>query len=283
MIASVAASNHSNCSRLAFPTPLRPTPAPPPGNTTSANPRSVKTAENVPKAVGIEALNILLGQYDVRDSTRRIDVLSTLRGFSFRTSGLTFQDVLPPLPAMTRRSFASVACLALAATCLTRLAPSTAAADQPATFPVSSLSFARPASWDWVPSQSPMRKAVLKVPNTSGEAGEVIFFHFGPGNGGGTQANVERWFRQFREPKDQIKARTEEAKSGSAKVTYVLAEGTYLSGMPGGPQTPKPGFALLGAILEDPAGHIFIRFTGPKTVVDAGAADFRKMVESAKP
>jgi hypothetical protein len=155
-------------------------------------------------------------------------------------------------------------------------------ADAPATFKVSDLSFARPAAWEWVPSQSQMRKAQLKVPNGGGEAGEVVFFHFGPANGGGTQANVERWYRQFQGTKEQIKARTEDAKAGAAKVTYVFAEGTYLSGMPGGPQTPKPGFALVGAILEDPAGNIFVKFTGPKALVDSSSEEFKKMVAAAK-
>lgn len=159
----------------------------------------------------------------------------------------------------------------------------TFAAEAPTTFKVSSLSFTRPAKWEWVPTQSQMRKAVLKVPQAAGEAGEVIFFHFGEGAAGGTQANIDRWFRQFQEPKDKIKARTEESKVGASKLTYVFAEGTYMSGMPGTPPTPKPGFAMVGAILEDPAGHIFIRYTGPKTLVDSTTADFKKLVESAKP
>ncbi len=163
------------------------------------------------------------------------------------------------------------------------LAGSAEAAEAPATFKVSELAFTRPSAWEWVPSQSPMRKAVLKAPNSAGEAGEVIFFHFGAGNGGGTQANVDRWFRQFKEPKEQIKARTEEGKAGNNKLTYVFAEGTYLSGMPGGPQTPKPGFSLLGAIIEHPSGNIFIRYTGPKALVESTTQDFKKLVESAKP
>lgn len=158
------------------------------------------------------------------------------------------------------------------------------AADAPAAFQVSELTFARPEKWEWIPIQSQMRKAQLKVPNPSpsGEPGEVVFFHFGPGNGGGTQANVDRWFRQFEGNRDQIKARTEEAKAGNSKLTYVFAEGTYLSGMPGGPQTPKPGFALVGAILEDPAGHVFVRFTGPKALVEAATPAFKKMVSEGK-
>jgi hypothetical protein len=157
------------------------------------------------------------------------------------------------------------------------------ASEAPATFRVSDLSFSRPSSWEWVASRSPMRQAQLAVPNEKGEKGEVVFFHFGPNNGGGTQANVERWFGQFEGSRDAIKAKTEEAKSAGGKVTYVSAEGTYLSGMPGGPKTPKPGFALLGAIIEAPKGHIFIRFTGPKAVVETAREDFKKMVEGAKP
>jgi len=155
------------------------------------------------------------------------------------------------------------------------------AAEAPATFKVSELAFGRPEGWEWVPS-SGMRKAQLAVPNKGGDAGEVVFFHFGPNNGGGTQANVERWFRQFQGSKDEIKARTEDAKGAAGKVTYVFAEGTYMSGMPGGPQTPKPGYALAGAIVEHPAGSVFVKFTGPKAVVEGGKAAFRKMVESGK-
>lgn len=162
------------------------------------------------------------------------------------------------------------------------MALGTRAADAPATFKVSAVQFARPEKWEWVPTQSEMRKAQLKVPNTGGEAGEVIFFYFGPGGAGGTQANVTRWFGQFQGTKEEIKGRTEEAKVGDTKVTYVMAEGTYKSGMPGGAQTPKPGFGLLGAILEDPAGHVFVRFTGPKALVEASTADFKKMIAAAK-
>lgn len=172
--------------------------------------------------------------------------------------------------------------LAAAVMAMTWMAGTVGAADAPSTFQVSEVTFARPEKWEWVATQSQMRKAQLKVPNASGEPGEVVFFHFGSGNGGGTQANVDRWFRQFEGNRDQIKARTEESKAGTSKLTYVFAEGTYLSGMPGGPQTPKPGFALVGAILEDPAGHVFVRFTGPKALVEAATPAFKKMVSEGK-
>ncbi len=156
------------------------------------------------------------------------------------------------------------------------------AADSPARFKVSSLTFERPAKWESVETTSAMRKAQLKVSDADKkQAAEIVFFHFGPSNGGGVQANVERWFRQFDGPRDKIAAKSEEAKVGSHKITYVQAEGTYMSGMPGGPTTPQPNHALRGAIIENPDGDVFVKMTGPAALVKASEPDFKKMVESA--
>src|ERR1041385_6649704 len=112
-------------------------------------------------------------------------------------------------------------------------------AETPSTFKVSEFTFTRPASWEWVETSSAMRKAQLKITDAKSKgSADVIFFHFGQGDGGGTKANVERWFNQFKEPREQIKAKSEETTIGKHKVTFVEAEGTYLSGMPGGAQTP---------------------------------------------
>lgn len=156
------------------------------------------------------------------------------------------------------------------------------AADAPANFKVSEFTFQRPEAWGWVATRSSMRAAQLEVPKGSAtEPGEVVFFHFGPGNAGGTQANVERWFGQFQEPKKDIHAKTEERKIGKRTVTYVRAEGTYLSGAPAGPKTPKAGFGLLGAIIEAEQGNVFVKMTGPKPVVQGAGQAFEKMIQEA--
>ena len=156
------------------------------------------------------------------------------------------------------------------------------AADAPATFKVSEFTFTRPAAWEWVESASRMRKAQLRVVDATTKAkAEVLFYHFGPGDVGGTRANVERWFRQFVEPREKINAKTEDITVGKHKVTYVSAEGTYKSGMPGGPQTPMPNYVLLGAIIEADEGSVFVKMTGPKELTKSATADFKKMVESA--
>lgn len=155
-------------------------------------------------------------------------------------------------------------------------------AEGPATFEVSEFTFNRPEGWEWVPTSSAMRKAELKVVSKDPQqVAEVVFFHFGPGDGGGTQANVERWFRMFREPRDQIGARSERMKVGRWEVTYVEAEGTYMSGIPGGPLTPRPDYGLAGAIIESRAGNVFVRMTAPKRLARELEGEFKKMIESA--
>lgn len=156
------------------------------------------------------------------------------------------------------------------------------AADTPKTFPVGEFTFARPANWEWVPATSAMRKAELKVESKDKkEKAEVIFFHFGESNGGGTQANVDRWLGQFKEPREKLNSKVDTAKINGRAVTFVQAEGTYMSGMPGGPKTPQPNAMLLGAIVESDKGNVFVRMTGPVALVKEAQGDFKKMIESA--
>src|SRR5215831_7846150 len=156
------------------------------------------------------------------------------------------------------------------------------AAEAPATFQVSEFTFKRPPAWEWIESTSTMRKAQLKVLSADKkESAEVVFYYFGQGGGGGTQANVDRWLGQFQEPKDKINSKVEEVAVDKRKVTYVQAEGTYLSGMPGGPKTPQPNSMLLGAVLESDNGNVFVKMTGPMALTKASMTEFKKMVEGA--
>lgn len=174
------------------------------------------------------------------------------------------------------RAITSAFSFALATMCVS-------AADAPAGFKAGAFTFSRPSTWQWVPATSPMRKAELKVPGKDpAQAAEVIFFHFGAGQGGGVQANVERWYGQFAEGRDKINARSEDKKLTGLEITYVFAEGTYLSGPPMGAKVPMKDYALVGAIIEDSAGSVFIKMTGPKDLTKTAEADFRKMVEGAK-
>lgn len=161
------------------------------------------------------------------------------------------------------------------------LKPLPAQAEEHAIFKVSEFTFKRPAKWEWVESNSPMRAAQLKINDEKSKGNaEIVFYFFGPGGAGGTQANVQRWLSQFAEGPDKVGAKTEAKTVGSTKVTYVHAEGTYSSGMPGGPKTAMPNYALLGAIIEGGQGSVFVKMTGPKDLVKGADADFKSMIEA---
>jgi hypothetical protein len=151
-------------------------------------------------------------------------------------------------------------------------------AADPLEFSVGAFAFERPVGWRWVVPSSTMRKAQLNVPGSGEEFSEVTFFHFGQGQGGGIQANVGRWFSQFQ---DAQTGRHEEKING-IRVVFVTAEGTFLSGTPGGPLTPKSGYGLRGAILEHPSsGDVFVKMTGPAALVVSASKDFDAMVSAA--
>jgi hypothetical protein len=77
-------------------------------------------------------------------------------------------------------------------------------AADPAKFEVGGLSFQRPTEWEWVPVNSSMRKAQLKVPGKAADqSAEITFFHFGAGSGGDVASNAKRWLAQFKSAKER--------------------------------------------------------------------------------
>ncbi|MDQ3118791.1 MAG: hypothetical protein M3Q89_04375 [Verrucomicrobiota bacterium] len=51
--------------------------------------------------------------------------------------------------------------------------------------------------------------------------------------------------------------------------------------LPGGPTTPLPEYGLRGAILENAGGDVYVKMTGPETVVKAATPAFKEMVRDA--
>jgi hypothetical protein len=150
------------------------------------------------------------------------------------------------------------------------------------------LSWTPPGSWKSA-GQKPMRAATYTVPAAPGdsEAGECAVYYFGEGQGGGVQANVDRWVGQFKQPDGKASkdvAHTGKKTIHGLNVTTVDVTGTY-TGM-GGPMAPthtaKNGYRLLGAIVEGPGGAVFFKFTAPAKTVAASQATFDKMLETLK-
>jgi hypothetical protein len=151
-------------------------------------------------------------------------------------------------------------------------------AAEPVEFSVGAFVFDRPEGWNWITATSPMRKAQLAVKGDGGATADVVFFHFGPGQGGTVEANVQRWIGQFQDAKSSSRKET----VGTMSVTFVEAEGTFLSGMPGTPALPMEGFAMRGAIIESPEGDVYAKLTGPKALVESASAAFEAMIKGAK-
>jgi hypothetical protein len=177
---------------------------------------------------------------------------------------------------MKLRSLLLGLCLAVAATLVL---PPAARAEDPATFEVAGFTFTRPADWQWINVTSPMRKAQLRVGGAEPTAGgDITFFHF-TGGGADVDSNVKRWLAQFKskEGADKVEAKT----LNGVKVTFVTTEGTFASGMPGGPTTPMENFALMGAIMEAKEGSVFVKFVGPEKIVKGARDKFIQFITDA--
>ncbi|TDU73092.1 hypothetical protein EI77_01559 [Prosthecobacter fusiformis] len=144
------------------------------------------------------------------------------------------------------------------------------------------LNFTLPATgWTSVPTSSPMRAATLKITVEGAEQPlEAIFYYFGSGQGGDTQANIDRWLGQFESPPV---SKTEELDANGTKVSLVTATGTYMDGAMFGPKTAKADYTLLGAIIPGPDAPVFIKLTGPKDAVAKITEDFKKLSTSPFP
>ena len=160
-------------------------------------------------------------------------------------------------------------------------APSVPAASPMESGPVrvAGISFAPAAAWRREAPESSMRVAQFGIPGGSNEKdGTVAVYYFGTGQGGGVPENVQRWQGQFTNPTGPGSVTPLER--NGLKVTVVTAEGTYGSGMPMGPTTPEPGFALWGAIIEAPQGNVFVKATGPKSLIQRSRPDFEALLSS---
>ena len=167
--------------------------------------------------------------------------------------------------------------LHLVATFVCLLAASTATAENNESFKAGAFTFSVPEGWTKVTPTSQMRAAQLEVARGS-EKAEVTFFHFGGGSGSAAD-NVARWFGQF--SGNDASRKSETVNTGGTKITFASAEGTFSSGMPGGPATPMSGYALSGAILEHQSGDVYVKMTGPAAVVKSATDALKKMVTDA--
>lgn len=138
-----------------------------------------------------------------------------------------------------------------------------------------------PAGWTAQPPRQ-MRVATYSVPGKAGaEAAECGIFYFGERQGGSAAENIERWGTQFEGAPPPV---TSIETVDGMRVHRVQTSGTYLS--PGGPmmqsQGKKPGYRLMGAIVESPEGLVFFKCTGPAPAISGGQPAFESLVRSLR-
>jgi hypothetical protein len=117
------------------------------------------------------------------------------------------------------------------------------------------------------------------------EEGECVVFYFGPGQGGDPQSNAERWASMFQDAAGQPPAPLlEQSEVGGRSVMKVFVEGTYAPApmMGGEAAPPKPGYKLLGAIVEGPDANWFFKCTGPLVTMDAHRKAFDALIASIR-
>lgn len=144
------------------------------------------------------------------------------------------------------------------------------------------LRYTIPQSWERVPAPSDMRAAQYRIAGPTADPAddaEVVLFFFGPGQGGSTQANLDRWYGQFTRPdgKPSREAAVVTKRSvNGLEITAVDLSGTYnaqmAQGRPGG--GPRPDTRMLAAAIEGPGGPWFLRIVGPAPTVAAVAGQF---------
>jgi hypothetical protein len=143
----------------------------------------------------------------------------------------------------------------------------------------SDVAFDAPSGWTKAEKAGPMRKATYKVPHAPGDAEDA---ELSVSQAGGTvDQNVARWALQLEKKLPDVKR--EERTVNGLKVTVVEIHGDYAGmAMPGAPPPgKKPGYALLGAIVQT-SPLTFLKLVGPDKSVGAAQRDFDKMVETLR-
>ena len=130
-----------------------------------------------------------------------------------------------------------------------------------------------------------MRAATYLIGEGENESECAVFF-FGTGQGGDVQSNITRWIGQFVQPDgsdSKSKAQTGHREVNGLHVTTIDLTGTYMSGgMMGQAAVPKPGFRLLGAIVEAPEGPLFFKLTGPAAAMEEIQPHFDNLIAMLK-
>ena len=147
------------------------------------------------------------------------------------------------------------------------------------------ISYAVPEGWIRQKPSSPMRHDQFLLPGVGdNQPAELAVFS---GIGGSVEANLNRWYGQFKPPEGQeiqdlIKRK--KVQITDLTVTVVSLTGTFMKSrapmMMTGPVDELEGYALLAAIAETKQGLWFFKATGPEDTINRWQNSFDEFVQS---
>src|SRR6185437_9746699 len=150
----------------------------------------------------------------------------------------------------------------------------------------SELKFKGPAGCVEEERTSTMRVAQYKLPRAPGdtEDASLVLYYFGPGQGGSTTANIDRWISQMKQEDGSTAkgAKDEHLVANGLKVTTVDVSGTYVAETAPGSGTfnNKPAYRLRAAVVETPNGSYFVKLVGPEKTVTQWNESFLSFIKS---
>ena len=149
------------------------------------------------------------------------------------------------------------------------------------------VSYKVPEGWTVEKPTSEMRVAQYKLPKAAGDGEDalLVVFYFGLGQGGTTQANIDRWVNQVKQPdgsSSNDKAKTETMTVNGLQVSTVDVKGAYSGGMSqdSAPKDSSSIYRLRGAVIETPKGSYFVKLTGPEKTVNRWDQAFNDYIKS---
>jgi hypothetical protein len=154
--------------------------------------------------------------------------------------------------------------------------------------PAANLTYTAPKTWQQEPVRSSMRKAQFRLPRAEGdtEDGLLTVFYFGPGGGGGVEANVDRWRNQFvgpgNGPVPDDDFTREEMEANGLKITVVEVHGRFAPGAMGAAEPPpaRDEYHMLAAIVDTPAGPWYFKAIGPQETMQQHRPAFMEFLQT---
>jgi hypothetical protein len=148
-----------------------------------------------------------------------------------------------------------------------------------------------PAAWKSQDPSGKERVYQFTIPKAEGDKddAQLIIFFFGAGQGGGIEANIQRWKNMVKPAegaKESDTYKTSDFKVGDVKVTMFEANGTYMFKKrafdPEEKPEPRPDYRMVAVVFESKNGPYYIRMYGPQKTMEANRKGFEDWIKGFK-